>query len=108
MFLRPETILLYIWYEIENNVRKVNANRDHTADCNTDKRKCRLAGIKPIYNRINKREGFKEAIVRAVHKGRVDVGEQDGWILDADFQRLDEREDKYVAERLVFAVDFGL
>lgn len=79
-----------IWYEHEQEVVEVDdhcedAAYDHAGEDDTG-----LSDVEAVDWAICEREYLEEGVVDAVSESCVDITKQDRWILECDFERLDE------------------
>ena len=108
VFLGAQPVLLDVRDEVEVLVRHVDADADEAGHHNTQKHQAQLADVEAVHAHVDQGEGFEEGVVDGVEEGGVDVREEDGGVLDADFRRDDEGVVDYLGKFGVSLVDLGL
>ena len=93
---------------VEVQVRDVDDDADQARDQDTQEKEAELAVVHAVVDWVDKREDLEEGVVDAVDDGGINLHEEDGRILDCDFERLDQGVDEHGAPVQVALVDFGL
>ena len=108
MLLRSHAVFHNVWDQVPIKVREVDSNGDDAAHSDTREDDRGLADVETVDSRVDKREGFEEAVVDTVGQGRVEIDEQDGGVLDGDFDWLNDGVDDRCLEGDAFPVDLSL
>ena len=75
-----------------------NASEDYTC----------LSKVEAIQRTVDKRKGLEKGIVDAVNESGVEIGEQDGGILEHDFERFNKGIKRYSTSCEATTIDLAL
>jgi len=106
--LCSETVLEDIGDEEEVEVGHVDSDADEAGDENTSEDYTDHTERETIHGWIDQGEDLKERVIDTINDGSVNVYESDGWILDSNFDWLDDGVDDDCRWLHVLLIDFGL
>lgn len=89
-------------------IGEIYSKTDETSKNNADEDNSSFAQIETIEWAINQREHLEEGIVNSICEGSIDVGEQDGGILNHNLKWFDNSIDGNCRWSESFPVNFAL
>lgn len=91
MFLRPQSVLQYVRYQVPFQVAEVYRQSNEASDDDAGEDNTCLAYIESVYRPIDKRKDLKERIIDSIRQRRIQIDKKYRWVLETYLHRLNDR-----------------